>query len=757
MNMGVLDTKEYYPEVIMANLPLEDYYNKDRTFGKFTENGAAYVIENKNTPRPWLQFLCNDKIFSCVTNTGGGFIRHIKGCNLTKEWSQYYLIREPYGKRELFIELNGERISFFDKSEDFTTTVRPGTICFEGKIEDIAIKLLIFVPENIPCECWRVEIENQGEEKNIKVIAQQDWQFNFLYETPEEDIKVSCNSNVAVAKKCGMKGVFSANDSIAMTEKTNEKFPDGSVSDIVGVSLEREVNIAENESVKWYVVSGACEDDEEEKQVLGCVDEKKNNDELNNLLDKWKCMIERNYCELPDKNTEYFLNYWLKNQLYLTYRYDRADMYVGYRDGLQDSWGYLLVDPAKAKEKIITTLSYMMPDGRCPRQYYRWDNNLHDMRDFSDSIIWAADALTGYIKETGDFGIFDEKIPFLGSDEISTVENHVFRGLDSLYTLRGKNGLVRVRGGDWFDGLGGINKYGDDATSTWITIAAFYAQNVMSELYEYIGEQEKAELMRTRSEEYKKIVNEVSWDGNWFTYAFFEDGEPIGSSKNLEGKIYLNAQTWAMFTGIVDDKDKIRRMEKAINRYLQTPFGPLLNYPPYVFYGERCGRVQRQRQGTFGNSAVYNHAASFKVYADVSRGDYDDALDTLQRALPNHVDNSDMCRTSEPYAVGNVYYGPNNSRFGMNLFSWFTATAAWLIHDGFEEILGVKAGYDGLVIEPHICSDWNEFKVSKKYRNTMYHILFERSTEKGIWVDGIKQEGNCIKSDKNECEVIVRF
>jgi len=279
----------------------------------------------------------------------------------------------------------------------------------------------------------------------------------------------------------------------------------------------------------------------------------------------------------------------------------------------------------------------------------------------------------------------------------------------------------------------------------------------MSELYEYIGEQEKAELMRTRSDDYKKIVNEVSWDGNWFTYAFFEDGEPIGSSKNLEGKIYLNAQTWAMFSGIVDDKDRIKRMDKAINRYLQTPFGPLLNYPPYVFYGERCGRVQRQRQGTFGNSAVYNHAASFKVYADVSRGDYDDALDTLQRALPNHVDNSDMCRTSEPYAVGNVYYGPNNSRFGMNLFSWFTATAAWLIHDGFEAILGVKAGYDGLVIEPHICSDWNEFKVNKKYRNTMYHILFERGTEKGIWVDGTKQEGNCIKSDKNECEVIVRF
>ena len=199
-------------------------------------------------------------------------------------------------------------------------------------------------------------------------------------------------------------------------------------------------------------------------------------------------------------------------------------------------------------------------------------------------------------------------------------------------------------------------------------------------------------------------------------------------------------------------------MEKAVNRYLQTPFGPLLNYPPYVFYGARCGRVQRQRQGTFGNSAVYNHAASFKVYYDVARGDFDDALDTFLRALPNHPDNSDMCRTSEPYAVGNVYYGPNNSRYGMNLFSWFTATVAWLIHGGFEGILGVKPGFEGLEIEPHVPDEWKHYSVDKRYRNTMYHISFERTDgEKGVWVDGVKQENNCIKSEKDECEVTVKF
>lgn len=183
-----------------------------------------------------------------------------------------------------------------------------------------------------------------------------------------------------------------------------------------------------------------------------------------------------------------------------------------------------------------------------------------------------------------------------------------------------------------------------------------------------------------------------------------------------------------------------------------------LKDPPYVFYGERCGRVQRQRPGTFLNTAVYNHAASFKVYADVAREDYDDALDTFLRALPNHPDNSDSCRTSEPYCVGNVYYGPHNERYGMNLFSWFTATPAWLIHGGYEQILGVKAGFDGIEITPHVPVDWENYSVNKLYRGTKYEIEFARSSEeKGIWVDGVKIAGNCVKSDKGSCKVLVKF
>ena len=705
----------------------------------------------------------NDKVFSLVTNTGRGHLRHEKGFNMTKQWEYlYYHPHNPPHERKIIITEGGVEKSFFDDATNYTTTVRPGSMEFNGDIGALKVKVTIFVPLNLPCECWHIEILNTGDKKEVEIKFQQDWFFSFVEGHSNDPILSEMKGNVIYATKCDMVGIFGASGNFEGSTYDYEdvRLDLGETVGLTKATLVSNVTLEAGKTTYFNVINGAhpADDTSDVEEMLACLNHDKAERELVAFRTMWDNLFQNNMCSLPDKNVEYFLNYWLKNQLYLTYRYDRGCIYVGYRDGLQDSWGYLLVDPKKAKERLVQTLSYMMPDGRCPRQYYIHDDEHHDMRDFSDSVIWAADALVGYIKETGDFGILDEKIPYLfGGDELTSVEEHVFRGLDSLYQRRAKNGLIKMRDGDWFDGLGGINKYGDDASSVWNTIATFYAQNVMATLYDRIGDTEKAQLMRSRSAEYKKVVNEVGWDGNWYAYAFFEDGTPVGANENLEGKIYANPQSWAIMSGIYDSEDKLNKMVKSVYRYLQTPFGPLLNYPPYALYGAKCGRVQRQRPGTFGNGAVYNHAAGFKVFADVARGDYEEALDTLKRAMPNHIDNSDMCRTSEPYAIGNVYYGPNNPRYGMNLFTWFTATPAWLIHGGFDQILGVKPGFDGLEIEPHVPDTWDTYQVTKIYRDKKYHITFERSDEKGIWVDGTKIDGNTVITDKKECTVTVKF
>jgi len=91
------------------------------------------------------------------------------------------------------------------------------------------------------------------------------------------------------------------------------------------------------------------------------------------------------------------------------------------------------------------------------------------------------------------------------------------------------------------------------------------------------------------------------------------------------------------------------------------------------------------------------------------------------------------------------------------LYSWFSATPSWLIHDGFEGLLGVKADYKGLKITPHEIDDWQEYFVKKTFRGTTYRITFRKSTEKGIYVDGIKSDSNSISSTNKECNVTVLF
>ena len=755
--MATLPGKEYRPDVAHNNTSPEAHYTRDKTFGHFSEDGCAYVVTDKNTPRPWVQYLCNDKIYVGVSNTAMGFMRLANAEKVTKHWEDAgnYIARLLNSKRGLSISVDGaEPCDFFDCAEDLIATVSPGKVEFSGTIQGVSLQVTVFVPREEPAECWHVTLANPAaESKTVAVGFTQ-----HIFYNQKTDTASFADGKYYIKRTDGSTLLFTA----SQVDSADDGIYHEKAWDFQKVTLYATLTIGANASIHWNNViakwfpEGKLASSEE--AVSAYLDTDKFLAEVEAVREKLFRNYGRNTCELPDKNLERFINVWLKNQINLTFRYDRGGqkLMVGYRDGLQDSWGYMLIDPERAVEGVVYCLSYMYPDGRCPRQISRF-NNEHDVRDFSDSPIWAPIALNSYIRETGNFEILDRVIPFCDSEETATVEEHIRRALDYMYRDRADNGIIRVRDGDWADGLGGINQYGADANSVWVTIAAYYAQSKMAEIYEARGEEDKKNEMLRRNAEYKEAVNTVGWDGNWIRYGFFADGEPIGSAQNLEGKIWLNPQTWGIFSGIVDDPDRIRRIDKAISRYLLTPYGSLVLYPPYVFYGARNGRIQNQVPGTFLNSAVYNHAASFKVFADVARGDYDDAYDSMMRCLPNHPDNSDTRRTSEPFAVGNVYYGPDHERQGMNLFSWFTATPSWLVHGGYEEILGVKAGFNGVEITPHVPVDWQSYKVHKEYRGTNYEIEFVRSDDKGIFVDGQKIEGTSVRSDKPTCNVLVKF
>ena len=747
--------------------PFGQYYDSVTRYGAFIEEGGAYEIQNPDTPRQWFQFLVNDRFASAVSNTGKGFTAY-RACyqRITRHYSATdYLLRETDGDRGIRItdRESGRSFDLLNDAKGFICTVRPGEIEFTGSAGGIGFTARLFVPNEKPCECWMLRLQNLGKEKReLTVSVSQDWAFfNALVKGAEPDAHLRIEEAdgalfVASGARSGfpaLSGFFACPGSQAQHFRYEDATPDGKRFTYTRAVLSKSLSL--EREAEMLVLSGASEDSNECREIVEeLVQPQAAERERTAVRAKWRGLLEAPSCEIGPKNLQYFLNTWLKNQVYLTFRYNRFEV-TGYRDVLQDAWGYLLLDPRRAKERILEAVSKMWDDGRCPRQYDIASDFL-DTRDFADSPIWLPIAVDAYIRETGDFSILDEQVPYLQSREKSSVEEHIDRSLDYLYHSRGKNQLILMRGGDWLDGLGGIDRYGP-ATSAWLTMAAFYAQNIMERLYTRRGAAEKAARLRTRSAEYKEIVNRVAWDGAWYVYAFMGDGEAIGSHRSPEGKIYLNPQSWALMTGICDDPARIEKIKRSVAIYLTTPYGPQLLTPPYVYHGGRFGRLNRQRPGTFANGAIYLHAASFQVFAQARSGDKAGALDTFLRLLPNHPDNPDGRRTSEPYCVGNVHYGPYHKRFGMNLYSWFSATPSWLIHAGFEELLGVRAGYDGLLLEPLALEGFESYTVCKRFRGTLYEIRFEQSKDKGIWLDGKKIQSGPVLSTRECAQVLVRF
>ena len=408
--MKGLRDKVFFPDCSHNDSDIDDYFTRDESFGEFIENGRAYVINRRDTPRAWVQYLCNDKMRSAVSNTGKGFIFHATGVSVTKhyETNGNYLPRNVNGERKLLVKRqNNEEVrEFFTESQNFKCIVRPGYVTFTGDIEQLHIEVTIFVPQQAPCECWNVQITNTSTvNEEISVCAMQDIQCTEEQESKECKYN-STKSELQVTIE-GVKNIFTANVVDAAWGELyfeNDDIEDKVLS-YLRETISARFNVLAGANINWNVVSSACTDAKEEEQIRLYTNASTCVSELKNTVKLWDEIIEHNYCELPDKNFEWFLNIWLKNQIYLTYRYDRSSHLIGYRDGLQDSWGYMLLQPQIAKEKMLLCLSYMLPDGRCPRQFSKF-NTEHDRRDFSDSPVWAPIALSSYIKETGDFAIF---------------------------------------------------------------------------------------------------------------------------------------------------------------------------------------------------------------------------------------------------------------------------------------------------------------------------------------------------------------
>ena len=123
----------------------------------------------------------------------------------------------------------------------------------------------------------------------------------------------------------------------------------------------------------------------------------------------------------------------------------------------------------------------------------------------------------------------------------------------------------------------------------------------------------------TLLENMKAACQQTLWNGRWFLRGFTADGRPIGAIDAAEGKVHMESNTWAVASGAATREQGISCMD-AVDEWLYTPYGLMLNAPSFTVPDDAVGFVTRVYPGIKENGAVFSHPNPWAWVAECRLG-----------------------------------------------------------------------------------------------------------------------------------------
>ncbi len=741
---------------------------------------SVVKVKNFYTPRPLLHLMCSNHFeeygiwgsfwdqfcggFSCLDSVLAGKMSAYHDTNYVPT------APEMQDTRRFFVYEDGSAWPMFPIG-NYEDDEYSKTVCLQGldwqtisaNRNNLYCELKVIIHPNYPCELWKITIQNKSDKYReirwFSTIRINIDSYPFYYFVPrvvcegivENGALVFLNhdknnkhqrhaffTSVPAFDKFDMMGeVFDGITGRAPIPPTVQR---GSLTNSLGLqpyagliaSAQFNVSLSPNETQQWVLIFGSCpyQSSARKEYIEKIKAECEHIDKVENDLNKiWKQKIYAHCCKTPDKEFDRYFNIWSRYQARNQARFVRALDKVGYRDIMQDLIGVCSFESKYVRKMLIRSLHYQLPDGRAIRQYEKFKGGGHDLRMYMDSAGWIPDILTQYLKETGDFEILDEKVPYFDmktlqpdKNNTGTVYEHASKAVLSLFENTGFHGLCKIGYGDWNDALSGIG--GQNGVSVWLSCLCVYAAQKMSELAKFIGKPEDADMFENIVKTMTNRINQHGWDGRWYIYAINWKGNPIGSSKNSEGKIHLNVNTWAIFTGIARSANRDQIVWKSIEENLYTPLGYKLLAPAYTLKSrDEVGRIADQKPGMFENGSIYTHGLAFYLYALVRAGKIKQCYDWFTKTIPSAY--VQEISTSPKHQQSNFTVGDEHPNYGIQLFSGFTGSLPWYRRVA-EELLGVIPQFDLLLINPHHTIPWEEYSVRKLWRGKEILVKFKK-------------------------------
>lgn len=791
-------------------------------YGHFDDDSREYVITNPKTPYPWINYLGNEDFFSLTSNTGGGytFYKDAKFRRLTRY--RYNNVPVDNGGKYFYIK-EGDSVWSPGwkpvKTELDRYECRHGMSYtkFKSSKNGVQAEVLQFIPLGFWGEIQKLSLKNNSSEvKKLKLFSFIEWalwnaeddmtNFQRNFSTGEVEVEDSVIYHKTEFKeRRNHYSFYSVNEAIKGFDTDRESFiglyngfeapevvTDGKPKNTIAhgwspiASHYIEVELKPGESKDYIFMLGYVEvaDDQkwESKSIINkkpakAMIEKYNTVEkveaaFNELKIYWDNLLSTINIQSGDEKLDRMVNIWNQYQCMVTFNMSRSASFfesgigrgMGFRDSNQDLIGFVHQIPERARERIVDIASTQFEDGSCYHQYQPLTKkgNAAIGGDFNDDPLWLILSTTEYIKETGDFSLLDELVPF--DNDASKAKSHFEHLKISFYHVvnnLGPHQLPLIGRADWNDCLNlncfsndpnesfqtTGNKKGETAESLMIAgLFVVYGKEFVK-LCQQIGKETEAIEAETHVNNMIEAVKQHGWDGEWYLRAYDYYGKKIGSNENEEGKIFIESQGWCSMAEIGKEEGLVEKSLNAVKEHLDCEYGIVLNSPAFTKYYIEYGEISTYPAGYKENGGIFCHNNPWIMIGETMIGRGDAAYDYYTKIAPSFLEDISQLHKVEPYVYCQMIAGKEAFKPGEAKNSWLSGTASWNFYAITQYILGIKPDYKGLWINPCIPTKWDGFKMTRKFRGATYNIEVSNPKHISKGVEKIIVNGTTIHSN----------
>lgn len=764
-------------------------------YGYFDNKNREYVIERPDVPVSWTNYIGVRDLCTVISHNGGGYsfyespehhrITRFRpnGVPLDRPGHYVYLRDDD---TEDYWSISWQPVGKDLEQSKYRCRHGLSYSIFESKYDNIEANQLVFIPVDDAVEIWDITIKNRDDKKRkISVFSYLEFSFNnieidnqnfqmSLYATGSsyEDGIIECDAYYDSAKY----HFFASNFTPTSFECVRDKFIGHYRSETNPIAVERglcsnsselggnhcatlhkKIGLEPGEEKRIIFIMGVGDREVGVEKRMIYSDLKNVDRAFLELKKYWDEKLSVFECITPHKGLDTMTNIWTLYQAETCVVWSRFASFIevggrtglGYRDTAQDVMSVPHTNPKKVQERLIELLTALTQEGYGLHLFDpNWwkedkeptfvsptvvptpkiDDVIHGIEDVcSDDALWLIASICEYVKETGDINFFDTVVPYADGGK-GTVYEHMKKILDFSAKHTGPHGICKGLRADWNDCL----NLGD-GESALVSFLHHWALVNFIEAAEYLGRKEDVKNYSAMAKEVKKVCDKYLWEEDWFLRGITAKGTKIGSSTSEEGKIFLESNAWAVISGVASDVQGHKTMD-SVEKYLYSEYGLHIVHPSYSTPNDDIGFITRVYRGLKENGAIFSHPNPWAWIAECKLGNGNRAMKYYDSLLPYNQNHKIGIREAEPYSYCQFIVGKDHTAFGRARHPWLTGTSGWAYTATTKWILGIRPQYDGLVIDPCIPSEWDEFEVKRKWRGATYNIKVKNpdNVEKGI-------------------------